>query len=392
MRLVMVSHYFESHRGGVEIVAGRLARELARLAVEVTWLAADASPAPVTTELCGRVVSIPAVNAIERWFGIPFPLPHPAAIKLIWRQVAAADVVLIHDSLYPSSLLAMWAARFFHKPALVVQHVGLVPYRSAVLRAAMRLANLWLARPMLARADQVVFISEVTARYFRSVSFRKAPRIIFNGVDRNVFKPAAAEREALRHRLGLPSDGQVALFVGRFVEKKGLPVLEQLARMAPQVTWAFAGWGPLSPARWGLGNVKVFSNVEGAALATLYQASDAFVLPSVGEGMPLVIQEALACGLPVVCGSETAEADTELRRLVHGIVVSETDPAATAGRFWPVIAGILSQVSSDQDVQERVALVARRYDWGRAAAEYRDLLIDLTRERALDSEPALTAH
>jgi glycosyltransferase involved in cell wall biosynthesis len=393
MRLVVASHYFESHRGGVEIVAGQLARELERLGIIVTWLAADASAAPAAVEGCGRAVPLPAVNASERWLGVPFPLPRPAAVKSIWREVAAADAVLIHDSLYPTSIVARLAARFFRKPCVIVQHIGIVPYRSAVLRGAMRLANFCLVRPMLARADQVVFISEVTVRYFGSVRYRRPPRLVFNGVDRSVFKPpaAAADREALRRRLALPADGQVALFVGRFVEKKGLPVVEQLARMAPHVTWALAGWGPLSPARWGLGNVRVFSNLEGAALAALYQASDAFVLPSVGEGMPLVVQEALACGLPVVCGSETAEADAELAPLVRGVWVDTADPVATAARFWPTIATVLSRAPSDQDVQGRVAYVARRYDWSRAAADYRDLLVDLTREHALHPEPVLTA-
>ena len=49
MKLLMATHFFESHRGGIEIVAGRLAREFARTGIEVTWLATDASPPPDTT-------------------------------------------------------------------------------------------------------------------------------------------------------------------------------------------------------------------------------------------------------------------------------------------------------------------------------------------------------
>ena len=49
MKLLTVTHYFESHRGGIEIVAGQLAREFARSGMEVTWLATDATAAPDTT-------------------------------------------------------------------------------------------------------------------------------------------------------------------------------------------------------------------------------------------------------------------------------------------------------------------------------------------------------
>ena len=46
MRVLIGSAYFESHRGGIEIVAGRLARELRRQGVEVTWFATNATPPP----------------------------------------------------------------------------------------------------------------------------------------------------------------------------------------------------------------------------------------------------------------------------------------------------------------------------------------------------------
>ena len=44
MKLLMVSHYFESHRSGLELIAGRLARELVRLKQDVVWLASDVTP------------------------------------------------------------------------------------------------------------------------------------------------------------------------------------------------------------------------------------------------------------------------------------------------------------------------------------------------------------
>ncbi|MGC2221065.1 MAG: hypothetical protein WA624_01160 [Methylocella sp.] len=50
MNLLMVSRYFETHRGGIEIVASSLARELANRGIDVTWMATDASPVSATTE------------------------------------------------------------------------------------------------------------------------------------------------------------------------------------------------------------------------------------------------------------------------------------------------------------------------------------------------------
>lgn len=372
IRLAMATHYFESHRGGVEIVAGQLAREFERLGAAITWLATDATAAPPQAAGCGRAVALRGSNVAERRLGVPYPLPLPSALRSIWREVAQADALLLHDSLYLTNVAALIAARLLGKPVVIVQHIGAVPYRNLALRTLMSLANRWIARPMLARADQVVFISETTARYFSGVRFRRPAELIFNGVDTSIYRPLGdqAERRETRHRLGIPREATVVLFVGRFVEKKGLHILEGLARAAPDMTFAFAGWGPLDPARWGLPNVVVFRDLTGASLASLYRASDILLLPSLGEGLPLVVQEALACGLPVICGAETSRADPECADLLDGIDVGAADIDATVASVRATIQRRLGSVPPTGCAQQRFYYVSRRYDWSRAAAEY----------------------
>src|SRR5205823_13161493 len=162
------------------------------------------------------------------------------------------------------------------KPVVVTQHIATVPYRNHLLRGLMHLMNRLVARPMIGAASGVVFISEATARAFQTVTFRRPPRFIFNGVDTELFCPAigAAEKVAARHHFGLPLDRPVALFVGRFVEKKGLNILRMAAQMDRDTLWAFAGWGPIDPGKWGLPNVRVFSGLSEGSLAPLYRASD----------------------------------------------------------------------------------------------------------------------
>ena len=111
MRVLVCSAYFESHRGGIEIVAGRLAREFGSLGHSVSWLAADASSPPSGTGAVGRVVPLRASNASESWLQIPQPIPGLRAFRIIKREVARADVVHVHDALYPAHLLALILAR-----------------------------------------------------------------------------------------------------------------------------------------------------------------------------------------------------------------------------------------------------------------------------------------
>lgn len=383
MKVLIGTAYFESHRGGIEIVAGRLARELRRSGDDVVWLATDANPAPAADAGCGTALAVPAWNITERRLGFPLPLPGPGSVMAIWKAVRAADALLLHDALYPTNVAAMIAARWERKPVVLVQHIAAVPYRSLALRGLMKAANRLIARPMLAAADQTVFISDVVRHHFRSVHFRSPPQVVFNGVDTEVFQPAPVDfdKSGTRARLGLPVTGDVVLFVGRFVEKKGLHIIERLARQRPRHTFALAGWGPIDPNSWGLANVRVISGLAGRSLAPLYQASDALLLPSIGEGLPLVMQEALACGLAVACGTETAAADPDLAALVESVEVDVADVERTTHSFGQALDRMLSSsaLPAGEAARDRHDFVRCRYSWSDAARSYQAMMRHLTR-------------
>jgi glycosyltransferase involved in cell wall biosynthesis len=169
------------------------------------------------------------------------------------------------------------------------------------------LANRVGARYVLQRADAVAFISPAVRRYFETLT-RPSPRFhdVANGVDGAVFRPAAGDPAELRRRLGFDLSRPLMLFVGRFVPKKRLPLLREMAALRPDWQWCVIGHGPERPERWGLPQVRVLPPMDQSTLAAYYQAADLLVLPSHGEGFPLVVQEAMACGLPVCITAEVA--------------------------------------------------------------------------------------
>ena len=262
---------------------------------------------------------------------------------------------------------------------MLTQHIAAVPYSSALLRGLMRTANALIARPMLRSADQVVFISKAVAAEFASLSTKAPPQLVFNGVDSAVFGLASPgfDRTAARATFGLPAEKPVVLFVGRFVEKKGLHHIERLARQRPDLAFALAGWGPIDPDAWGLANVHVLRGLSGPALPPLYQASDVFLLPSIGEGLPLVLQEALACGLPVLCGKATTAADPDAAALIDGLDVDGADPDVLARAMAARIDGALAAIAAPGGIvaaQARNAYVRAHYSWSEAAAAYLSMM------------------
>jgi glycosyltransferase involved in cell wall biosynthesis len=355
MRLLVVTHYYPSHRGGIEIVAGELARRLAAGGIEATWAASDTTdpPAGMTT------APMRTWNGAERRLGFPYPLWSPGSLAKLGRLAQAADVIHLHDSLYAGNVMTAVAARRHRTPLVITQHIGEVPYNNPALRLTLRMANRAIARRLLGRCDQAVFISPRVRRYFHQFTrFRRPPIDIFNGVDLDQFHPGGERPRDERLR---------CLFVGRFVEKKGLHLLRGLAERRPDVEFFFAGWGPIDPERWGLPNVRGLGSLSTADLANWYRAVDLLALPSVGEGFPLVIQEAAACGLPALISRETAEGHDDITPFTYVCEprLDSLDEAIGA------IQADRGELFARRDLAARFA--ASHWGWERTVEQYRTL-------------------
>lgn len=378
MRIALLTHYFPAHRGGIELVAAELARHLAaKHGAAIEWHASDCDAPPSIPGV--EAVAAKSWNGVERRFGVPYPVWSPAALWRAGRAARASDAVHLHDCLYLPNLLMFAAARLAGRPVLVTQHVGMIPYRNRALRALLKAAYAVFGRLVLGGASRVVFVSDAVRRYFGEfVRFKAPPLLVANGVDTSVFHPTDEDsRAALRLQLGAAAGAPQLLFVGRFVEKKGLPALHQLAQRFPEARWMFAGWGPLDPGDWGLPNVAVFRDRSGARLAQLYQAADLLVLPSVGEGFPLVVQEAMACGTPALVGTATAAGCPDA---AAALFAEDTDGADAISRWERRIRELTSDPGRDGLRRRVAAYAAANWSWEGCAERYADVFQQLVRQ------------
>jgi glycosyltransferase involved in cell wall biosynthesis len=370
MRLLLVSHYYATHRGGVEISARELAQRFVRDApMEIEWMASDCDPCPAALPPAVRCLPAASWNGIERIWGVAYPLWSFPAVRKLWHAVGRCDAVHLHESLYMGNVLAFLFARRRGKPILVTQHVGEIPYRP-IARSILSFANRTLARWVLSGASKVVFISPAVRRYFEGFcSFRAAPACVPNGVDQELFSFAdAAQGRELRRAAGRDPDRALCLFVGRFVPRKGIALLLSLARRLPEVDWILAGDGPLRPEESAPPNLSILRGRSGKDIAALYQMADLLVLPSTGEGFPLVVQEAMACGTAALVSPQTAAGCPEAGPFLFTEDLQGDDALAR----WSARLGMLTGDIGDlREKRAAIAAAARaHWSWHDAAQAY----------------------
>ena len=303
-----------------------------------------------------EVIRLPCSWALENLFSIPFPLFSPRLVSQTWRQVKRADVVHIHDVFYINCWMAGALAVLARRPILLTQHVAMVEHSNRLVMFIQRLVYRTMGRWIFSKARSIVVYNQNVHAFLRSEGVPET-RILFmaNGIDTMKFCPATQdERIAIRRSFGLPQDRRLALFVGRLVEKKGYQIL--LEARDPAYDLVFVGPGAI-PRNGRTQGVHWVGPLDQAQTCALYRACDLFASPAVGEIFTLVMQEAMACGLPVVTTDDPAYVGS----ITSGsLVLCRRD----ADAFRAAIKGLLADTDRLLALGVRSRELAIRYfDW-----------------------------
>lgn len=373
MRILLVSNYQPPHMGGIEFAAEALRNCWRDLGHEVTWATSDEPRG-------GRAASpdnvrIRTWNGLERRFQINSPLPWPSEWPKIVRLVEQHDVVNAHSLAPGVASAALLSALRQHKPLVVTQHVGVIRM-SGLMNALQERVITGLARHAVRNGAYLTFVGQAVRDWFIEKAAIPEDRIVMTpaGIDRRsyYFVPND-ERDALRRKWELGDDALNILFVGRFYEKKGLPLIGELARRFPGVRFTLVGGGPVDPVKWQLPNVRLISFVQTEELRELYGTHDLFLMPSYGEGWPAVVPQAMACGLACLISEECFTGHNR-----------DTENFLVCRRTVDDIGSIIEKAAAGslEIIRRRRALsdyATRTWDWQRTAEIYTALFDKLIR-------------
>ncbi len=296
-----------------------------------------------------------------------FELMHTPIIPgLLWHLLfVKKGVVHVHVANLFSPDVAFMASKLTGTPYIAQLHCDVKPSGKAGF--LLKLYKPIILKRVLSNATYVVVFDEeqkvsVNKKYGISLSKIK---VIPNGVDRKFFYDTPHELHQ-RPRL---------LFVGRLSIQKNLEqLLRALEGVSKQFDTTIVGDGEQEvrlkklTKELGLKNVTFFGRASGQTLLNLYKSSDIFLLTSETEGMPLVLLEAMAMGLPII-GTNVEGIRSLVTNGKNGFLVPLGDTLA--------LQTSLLNLSSSKYVYRKMSKTARafadQYSWRKVGSAFEEL-------------------
>ncbi len=263
---------------------------------------------------------------------------HIASWILTPRARRFAPDVIIGYWVYPDGYAALRCARTLGIPCVIGALGSDIHVRSGI--------NDHMTRKTISGADAVITVSEAMRQYSVREFGASADRVhtVVNGFNTSVFKLLG--REAMRTKHGIAQDEKMIVYVGRFIEAKGLRELiaafQQLAARDPKITLALVGDGVMKDGLIELvrnaglaGRVHLPGGLPPETVAEWINAGDLLTLPSWSEGYPNVLVEAIACGRPVV--ATDVGGIKEIVNASNGVMVPPRDVEKLVTALWDVL-------------------------------------------------------
>ncbi len=328
LRGVRLAHLIESDGpGGAERMVATLAASLQAAGADNLVIAPADGEGWLARELAGTGVRVESFR-LDRPFS-------PAFARGLATTLKRNRIALAHSHEFTMAVYGAWAARRAGIPHLFTMHGSRYYAGRLQRRVAMRVAA--------ALSGPVVAVSQSLAQHLSRDIWLRASRVVMipNGA-----ALARVARSTLRAELKLGPDDRLALAVGNLYPVKGhihlLDALDLLRDRFPRLHVAIAGRGDLQTSleerarALGVGDRVHLLGLR-SDVGNVLAGADVFVLPSLSEGLPMALIEAMLAARPIIA-TNVGEIGSVLRGGRDGMLVPPGDPSALANALAHVIS------------------------------------------------------
>ena len=358
MKIVVLTPIFkEKHYGGEELVSYNIARRLAELGNEIHVVSRGEAGLPEESAednfLIHRILcpGMPLISTFYFWI---------TAFFLI-KKIRPDLVHCLNVQMGPPCYLNK---KFFGTPFIVFAQ-GMDVYSGWKFKKT-------ISEIVFRNANKIVALTE-NMKSKMPEKWRKDIIVIPNGVDLKKFEGIPKEKS--RKNLGLKDGEKIILNVGVFQLVKGthylIEAFDILRRRMPEARLILVGGGKeknnlenLAKEKGLEKSIKFTGFISNDEIPEYMAAADVYVLPSTFEGLPVVILECLASGLPIVATKIGAIPDI-VEDKKNGFLAEPKNPGQIAEKILQVLS--LSQEEKSK-ISSNNKEKAKNYSW--------DLIID----------------
>ena len=351
--------------GGLELQALELSSALIRHGCLITILTDSIDDSPAIEFRSGFIIRRlpPSTQPVRLFLSL---------LYFMFQQRHSFELLHAHG-LTGFTIVSLWLAKFLGRHSLL-KGATQDDFNNIFQR------NEWkhrLYRKWILETDCFIAVSEEMKKEMIACGISE-DRIkhIPNAVNTNKFTPVSEERKhSLRKRFLLSSEQTVFLFLGRLEARKAIDILLQAWEKCSPGFLLIVGTGPeerrLKQIIADLQNVVI--KAESRSPVDYYQCADVFVFPSMKEGFPGVVLEAMSCGLPCIATRIGGVTD-QMEHGKQGMLVSAGNAEELANAIQYVALNPEERRAWSKEARE---IVLRRFDVSRISADYRFLYAEL---------------
>ncbi|MBW2968464.1 glycosyltransferase family 4 protein [Candidatus Woesearchaeota archaeon] len=376
LKILLINHEYPPLGGGGANACAHIARELAETGNHVDVITSSTGRLQVTKKGNLTVHRIPCFRRNKHHSNIFEMAMFILRGRTYAKKLAIKTEPDVIQSFFtlPAGVIGTYLKKILKKrngaPLLIrlagSDVPGFNPYRFRLLYPILRP----IYRRIWQMADTLVVNSKGLKDLMKKSESSRNIKIITNGVDIKEFCSSITRRKS-----------KDIICVARLERRKGIEYLIKAMPKLPKYTLTIAGAGPdrerleAISSELATRNITFAGSVNHDKLPQLLSEHKVFVLPSLAEGMPNVVLEAMACGLPVVMTDVGGH-----HELIHGngYVIRQKSPNQIASRISKILSDDLLRKKMGEKSKETAK---KGFTWKKVADQYMSEYLKLQKER-----------